>query len=421
MNKELIKFIKKSPSPFHAIKTISKELDNNGFEALKENETWNLKEDHKYYVTRNGSSIIAFSIPKEFDSFNIISSHSDSPTFKIKDNSEITVENYVKLNTEPYGGMIMSSWFDRPLSVAGRIIVKQKDHYESKLVNIDKDLLIIPNVAIHMNRDINSGYKYNAQSDTLPLFSLNNKDKLLDTIAKYLNIDSSAILGHDLFLYNRTSGTIWGNNNEFISSPKLDDLQCAFCSLKAFLNSDHKLGTMLCVFDNEEVGSLTKQGADSTLLEDTIKRINESLGGNYENYLKIVANSFMLSADNAHAVHPNHPELADPVNRPVVNGGVVIKYHGGQKYTSDAISGAVFKDICNSINTPVQVFTNRSDKVGGSTLGNLSNAHVSLNSVDIGLAQLAMHSSYETAGCNDTNYLVLAMQAFYNHKIMNIK
>ncbi|MCI6738812.1 MAG: M18 family aminopeptidase [Intestinibacter sp.] len=419
---ELLDFIQKSPSCYHAVDNIKNILDENGFCELSEGKVWELKEGGKYYVIRNYSSIIAFKIPqKNFKGFNIVASHSDSPTFKIKENYQIEVDNkLVKLNVEKYGGMIFSSWFDRPLSIAGKVVVKCGNKFESKLVNIDRDLVVIPNLAIHFNRNINDGYKYNVQADMLPLYGgVDAKDSLMKLVADSAYVDEKDILGSDLFLYNRMNGSIWGANEEFISSPKLDDLQCAFSSLKGFLAGENEDTVQVCaVFDNEEVGSLTKQGAESTFLVDTLKRINSDIGRTEEEYLTAIANSFMVSADNAHAVHPNHPQTSDPTNRPYMNEGIVIKFNANQKYTTDSMSAAVFKSICEDVDVPYQVFTNRSDIAGGSTLGNISNSKVSLNTVDIGLPQLAMHSAYETAGVKDTYYMVKAMESFYKTSII---
>lgn len=415
--KELLEFIEKSPSCFHAVKTMKDMLNAEGFEEIKEADKWELNEGGKYYVTRNDSSIIAFVMPeKEFSGYRIMASHSDSPTFKIKENPEMQVDKkYVKLNVERYGGMICSPWFDRPLSVAGRIIVKEKDEFVTKLVDVDRDLLMLPNLAIHMNREVNDGYKYNAQKDMLPLYGdIAFKDTFMKTIAETAGVKEDDILAHDLFLYNRIKGTIWGANEEFVSSSRLDDLQCAFASLKGFLKGEKKAHLAVhCVLDNEEVGSGTKQGAASTFLYDVLVRINECMGYSYEDYVRNLAKSFMLSADNAHAVHPNYSDVADPVNRPYLNEGIVIKYSANQKYCTDAVSAAMFKDICKKADVPYQVFTNRSDILGGSTLGNISTTKVALNAVDIGLPQLAMHSPYETAGIKDTWYLIQAAGKFF--------
>ena len=423
--KQLFKFIENSPSCFHAIKTITEELKNEGFVEIKEKDTWQIEQGKKYYVTRNLSSVIAFKIPQnDFKSFHIVASHSDSPTFKIKENAEIEVKNkYVKLNTEKYGGMICSTWFDRPLSIAGRILVKENNAVKTHLVNIDKDLVIIPNLAIHMNREVNDGYTYNAQIDMLPLYGDNSsKGSLMKTIAKEAEVEEESILDTDLFLYNRMNGTKIGSNEEYISSPRLDDLECAFTSLSAFLSENtSNSASVYCVFDNEEVGSGTKQGADSTFLYDVLRRINISLGKTEEDYYRLISSSFMVSADNAHALHPNYTDKSDLTNKVYMNDGIVIKYNANQKYTTDAVSASIFKTICDSVDVPYQTFTNRSDILGGSTLGNISNAHVSLNTIDIGLAQLAMHSTYETAGAKDVTYMIDAIKAFYNTSIEQVE
>lgn len=432
--KEMLEFIEKSPTCFHAIANLKELLTEQGFCELKENENWEVKAGAGYFVTRNDSSLIAFKVPMGSEAsvtgagntngglrgFHMIASHSDSPTFKVKESPEMTVENiYVKLNTEKYGGMILSTWLDRALSVAGRVVVKGENGIETRLVNVDKDLLVIPNVAIHMNREMNKGFEYNPQVDMLPLYADQGESKkkasLMKRVAKAAGVKQDDILGHDLFLYPREKGRIWGENGEFVLSPRLDDLQCVFTSSKAFMESEAVGYINVCaVFDNEEVGSGTKQGADSTFLEDTLWRISEALGLSRSNYLQMVAGSFLISADNAHAVHPNHPEKADPTNRPYLNRGIVIKYHGSQKYATDAVSSAEMKRICNEADVPFQTYANRSDILGGSTLGNISTAHVSVASVDIGLPQLSMHSAVETAGVKDTKYAVEAFKVFYS-------
>lgn len=416
-NLELLDFLKKSPSCFHAVDSIKKILLQHDFIQLYENKPWIIERGNSYFVTRNDSSLIAFCIPgKKTTGYRIIASHSDSPTFKIKENPEITVDNkYIKLNVERYGGMLCAPWFDRPLSVAGRIITRNGNTFDSHLVNIDRDLVLIPNLAIHMNREANEGYKYNAQKDMLPLYgSISHKDTFMKLIAEAAQVREEDILGHDLFLYNRQEPAVWGADEEFISGSRLDDLQCAFASLKGFLTGKKSEFTAVCcILDNEEVGSSTKQGAASTFLYDTLVRLNRALGLSYEDYLINLAESFMISADNAHAIHPNHTDAADPVNRPYLNEGIVIKYNANQKYCTDGISAAMFKSICKKASVPYQTFTNRSDMAGGSTLGNISNTRVALNTVDIGLAQLAMHSPYETAGAKDTCYLVNAAREFY--------
>lgn len=417
---DLFHFIKGSPSCFHAIDSIRAILVDQGFKELSESKPWNLTENSKYFITRNQSSIIAFKLPKfPFRGFHITSSHSDSPTFKIKENAEIeTKDKYIQLNSEPYGGMLCATWFDRPLSVAGRVMVSQNNEVKTCLINIDRDLVLIPNLAIHFNRVANDGYKYNMQTDMVPLFGdFTSKDGYLKIVAEAAGVSVSDILSTDLYLYNRMESSVWGYQGEYISSPKLDDLECAYGTLQGFLNGQSDSASVYCVFDNEEVGSGTKQGADSTFLYDILRRINFSIGGTEESFYTAIASSFMVSADNAHAVHPNHPAISDSTNQPVMNGGIVIKYNSRQKYTTDAVSSAIFREICKTVDVPCQSFANRSDMAGGSTLGNISNSHVSLNAVDIGLAQLAMHSSYETGGAKDIDYLVKAMEAFYNSSI----
>ncbi len=416
-------FVRKSPSPFHVVENISELLLKNGFSLLEEKEKWHLEEGKKYFVTRNSSSVIAFSLPKKkLTGFKICASHSDSPSFKIKENPEIKSNSYVTLNVEKYGGMLLSPWFDRPLSVAGRIYCKKGDSFEQRLVNIDSDLLMIPNLAIHMNREANDGHKINVQKEISPVFSGNESARLAETVAEYCGIDEKKILSSDLFLYCRDEPKTWGKSGEFISSPRLDDLECAFASSLALALADsqnEKSGSgddfafVNCVFDNEEVGSSTMQGAASTFLSDVLKRITLSLCLSEEDFYTILARSFMISADNAHALHPNFCEAADPVNRPKINGGVVIKFNASQKYTTDAYSAAVFKDLCARSGVPFQIYTNNSNIAGGSTLGNISQNHVSIPCVDIGLAQWAMHSPVESAGKKDLEYLFKALKTFF--------
>ena len=420
----LLGFIENSPSPFHAVEEISKNLEDAGFARLYEQDDWSLEKGKGYYVCRNYSSVLAFRVPMEgLPSFNIVASHCDSPTFKIKENPQITTGPYITLNTERYGGMIMSTWMDRPLSVAGRLIVREGGTYTQKLVNVDRDLLIIPNLAIHMDRNMNDGKKFNPQVDMLPLYALKDEgDGFMALIAKAAGVKEEDIIGHDLFLYNRQKGTVLGANNEFVCSAKLDDLQCAFASMKGFIaQEDVKAMPVLAVFDNEEVGSSTKQGAASTFLFDTLNRVVKALGGDENTYRKALAHSFMISADNAHAVHPNQPGISDPTNRPAINKGVVIKYNANQRYTTDAISAAIFKGMLDDMGVSYQTFANRSDILGGGTLGNISNTKVALNTVDIGLPQLAMHSAYETAGVKDTEDFIRICEKFFGMKLNKVE
>ena len=413
---KLLTFIKESPTAFQAVEMMKTRFTENGFTELKEDEHWEIKNGGKYFVIRNHSAIIAFTVPEvSSDVFHIIASHSDSPSLKIKENPEMVENGYVKLNVELYGGALLAPWFDRPLSVAGRLIVKEDEKICEKLVTVDKDMLMIPNLAIHMNREANSGYKYNVQKDMLPLFSdKEGKGRFMETVAEAAEVKTEDILGHDLFLYDRTPGTLWGVNEEFVSAPRLDDLQCACSSMEGFLQGNREESISVhCVLDNEEVGSSTRQGAASTFLKDTLMRINMGLGRTQEEYYMALADSFMISADNAHALHPNYTDKTDPVNRPVLNGGIVIKYNANQKYCTDGVSAAIFKDMCDRAKVPYQTFVNRSDMAGGSTLGNISNNQVPVKTVDIGLAQLAMHSVYETTGAKDTESLVKAATVFF--------
>lgn len=428
--KECLTFIDKSVSCYHVTENVAEMLREHGFEELKEAEDFELVQGKNYYVKRNDSSLIAFKIPKKAaKGFHMMASHSDSPTFKLKAQSEQNVEKkYVKLNAEPYGGMIHATWLDRCLSVAGRVVYSDKGTLVSKTVNVDEDLLVIPNLAIHMNREMNKGLTYNPQIDLQPLLSAlteqdNNKngapgdksDILMGKVASYAGIKEEEILGKDLFLYVREQGRLVGAYRDLMLAPRLDDQECVFATVKGLLEVKPKDNIALCaIFDNEEVGSLTRQGASSTFLKDTLERIVKALGIEKTQYLKMLAGSFMISADNAHGVHPNHPEKADPTNRPYLNGGIVIKYHGGQKYTTDAYSEAMMKSICKEAEVPYQTYCNRSDVPGGSTLGNISEAQVSVPCVDIGLPQLAMHSAVETAGSKDVEYLVKAAKVFYS-------
>ena len=419
---DLLKFIDSSPTAFHACENLCRALEASGRTRLSEGEKWELTPGRGYFVTRNMSSVIAFDIPEGCaDSFRMIAAPSDSPTFKIKENAELSVKGkYVKLNVERYGGMLFSTWFDRPLSVAGRIVVRTEKGMEARLIDIDRDLLVIPNVAIHMNREINDGFKYNAQTDMTPLFGDGEaKDGFKKLVAEAAGVPEEDILGNDLFLYPRIKGSLWGRENEYILSPRLDDLECAWSGLAAFLaaKKPERGINMLCVFDNEEVGSGTKQGADSTFLYDVMQRITIALGKTAEDAYRAAAASFMLSADNAHAVHPNHPEKTDDENCTYMNEGIVIKFNANQRYTTDAVSAAFFHKLLKENDIPCQHFANRSDAAGGGTLGNISGSHVSINTLDIGLAQLAMHSCCETAGARDVDYMVKGMTAFYDSHV----
>lgn len=400
-------FIEKSPTAFHAVRTIQEELEEHGFTELFEQEKWSIERGGKYFVKRNDSSLLSFIMPKEeIYGIHMAASHTDSPAFKIKPCPEITAEDvYVKLNTEKYGGMILSTWLDRPLSIAGRVFFEQGNgEIGSTLINIDRDLLVIPNLAVHMNREINQGYAYNPQIDMLPIFTDGDKkgSSLREAVAEELGLEPDNILSEELFVYVRQRGCSIGQKGQWILAPRLDDLQCAYAAVKGILDAEpvHYVA-LSAFFDNEEVGSSTRQGADSDFLKKVIDRIAETISSNMEEREQFLRKSFLISADNAHALHPNHPEKADLTNRPKLNGGVVIKYHGGQKYTTDGYSSAYIVQLCKNAGIKYQTYCNRSDIAGGSTLGNIATSHVSVPSADIGFAQLAMHSAVETAGKED--------------------
>ena len=415
----LLDFIEHSPVSFAAVREAETMLDTNGYVRLSFQNEWNLVPGGKYYITRNGSSLIAFTVPENPQpGFMIAASHSDSPCFKLKTDSEIVAaDRYLKLNTEGYGGMIISSWFDRPLSLAGRAIVKRGSSFETRIVTFDRDLCLIPNVCIHFNREINNGYKYNKAVDTLPLLS-NTKEPgtVKKMVAEHLGVDSEAIVSMDLYVINRTRGSVFGADDAFFCAPRIDDLQCAYTTLAGLFEADTpKAIPVYALFDNEEVGSETKQGAASMFLYDVLSRV----AGHYGHTLsEMLPASIMLSCDNGHAVHPNHPELSDTHNAPHLNGGVVIKHNANQRYATDALSEALFAEICARAEVPVQHFANRSDIAGGGTLGSISNTRVSLKTVDIGLAQLAMHSAVETGGIKDTDYMVRAVKAFFESALV---
>lgn len=416
--KGLLSFIDSAPSVFHAAESVCSALRQAGYDPLEEREIWRLKPGGRYFFTRNRSSVMAFRIPAcGFAPFQIIASHGDSPAFRLKPAAGRESQGYALLNVERYGGMLMSSWMDRPLSIAGRLLVKEEKAICTRLVNVDRDLALIPNMPIHFNREANDGVSYNAQVDMMPIYGMEGAD-YMEIVAQSAGVKRENIVGADLFLYNRARPTVWGDAEAFFSVGRIDDLECVYAALRAFLTaSDSRHIDLMCLFDNEEVGSGTKQGADSTLLAETLRRIALALDAPEQALEAAIAGSFMLSADNAHAVHPNHPEKYDAENRVHMNAGVVIKFNANQKYTSDGVSAAVFKHICDAAGVPVQYFANRSDIAGGSTLGNIANTHVSMNTVDIGLAQLAMHSACETAGTRDIDYMIRAMRAFYETHI----
>ena len=418
INEDLLQFISQCVSPFHVAESVTALLAGHGFRPLFETEAWVLEPSGSYYVTRNGTSVIAFRMPAgPWRGFLMSAAHGDSPVFRLKENPETEKAGaYVCANVEKYGGMLLAPWFDRPLSVAGRVMLRSGTGAETALVNIDRDLMVIPSLAIHVNRTANDGASYNPQTDMQPLMGSElAKGKLYALIAETLKIRPEDILSSDLYLYLRQPGTVLGLDREYVCAPRLDDLMCAYTTLRGLLAAGN--ATMIplcCVIDNEEVGSTTRQGAASTFLRDVLERIVLSSGADSDALHRALGSSFMVSADNAHAIHPSHPEKYDPDNCCHMNEGIVIKYAANQKYATDAYSAAVFRAVCEKAGVPCQFFANRADSPGGSTLGNISAGRVSVPTVDVGLPQLAMHSCWETAGARDAEAMVKAMTAYFS-------
>ena len=417
-------FLQESPVSYHTIRAIKRRLDAAGFTELREAEAWTVKPGQAGYVIRNGSSIIAFRLPEgAVDSFHIIAAHSDSPTFKLKPEPVIqTAGAPARLNVEAYGGMIRDSWFDRPLSVAGRVLVDAGEALEQRLVAFDRDLVMIPSLAIHLSRDAQETKQTSVQKELQPILGEDmDNEAWLGLLAGQAGTEPERILGSDLFLTCRMPPAVWGAKDEFLAAPRLDNLVSCYAALEGLLGAQTREGASLyCVFDNEEVGSLSLQGADSTFLSDVTRRLLRALGADGEDYDRAVAASLLVSMDNAHAFHPNYPEKYDPVNRPQMNGGPVLKHQAAQRYTTDAVSAAVFKRLCRQNGIPYQEYVNHSDVRGGSTLGNISNAHISVRGMDVGVAQLAMHAAYETMGVRDTEYLARFAEAFYRSALPEI-
>lgn len=417
MYDDLVEFLQESVTPFHAAATAESWLRAAGFTRLEEADYWNLEPGKGYYTTRNGSSVVAWRVPDHaIGGWRIVASHSDSPTWKIKTD---IVENdgCRRLSVEGYGGMIMSTWLDRPLTVGGRVIVKTEDGIESRLVCIDRDLLVIPSLAIHFQRDINKGHTFNPQVDMQPLWGPAGSRTLTDLVAEELGVDTADILDSDLQLVTRQAPTQIGPDGEFFMAPRIDDLECAATTLLGFLDAaaetDSACAPVWAMLDNEEVGSSSRMGAQSSYLRDVLDHIVDAIPHSGQAMHRAMANSFMLSADNAHATHPNFPQKSDPCAPVRLGGGVVLKYNASQKYTTNAVSGAIFRAICEKADVPVQVFTNRADEAGGSTLGNLQSHTLPIPMADIGLAQLAMHSAVETASVADAEAMTKAVAAFY--------
>ena len=402
-------FLDQAHSVYHAQQGLVQQLKAAGFQPLQERETWHIAPGGRYYVTRGDAAVMAFRVPQGTPTgFMMSASHLDRPCFKIKENGELT-GTYTRLAVERYGGMILSTWLDRPLSIAGRVAVQTEQGIRTRLVDIDRDLLLIPNVAIHMNRQVNDGYKWNPAVDLLPLLGGKEAAGRLEALLE--EQAGGKILGRDLYLYIRQKSSLWGVDQEYLSSAALDDLECAWACTQGFLAAaDSRAISVLCLFDSEEVGSGSVQGAGSTLLADTLHRICQAGGWDLR---QLLAQSFLVSADNAHALHPNHPEFSDAANAPVLGGGVVIKHNASMSYCTDGVAAGLFRCICQRAGAATQSYYNRADLPGGSTLGHISLGHVSVPTVDIGLAQLAMHSSFETGAVSDIHALVSAMTALY--------
>lgn len=421
LNDELIAFLNESHNEYLAANAIRNILSKSGFKEIKENETWNLKENSKYFFLRNGNSLVAFITPYRLNKsefyYKIISSHLDSPALKLKENPAVSTNFYEKWKVEVYGGLINSTYVDRPLGLAGRLIVKTKNGLETRIVDTKKAVAIIPNVAIHQNRNINNGFIYNPQVDLLPLAGTGEKAHYFDEIISSFLKDDEELVSYDLYLYNFDRAQYVGFNDDLICGQKEDDLSSAFLSLKALIDSEtnhNESGIKIAAFfNNEETGSLSFSGADSDLLKSTLRRIALSFNVKEDEYLTAIKKSFVLSADNGHAIHPNHPEMSDDKNLCLLNKGILLKFNSNMAYTSDAFTSAFVKTLCKDNNIPYQVFFNRSDVRGGSTLGNISISQESILTADIGMPQLAMHSAFETIGSYDTKYMFDLMLAFY--------
>lgn len=413
----LFDFLSAGVSPYHAVAHAAGLLEANGYTRLEEADYWNLEPGRGYYLTRNNSAIVAWRVPAHaIGGWRITASHSDSPCWRIK-NTANEVHGCTKLVVEGYGGMNMASWTDRPLTVAGRVLVRTENGIEPRLVYLDRDLLVIPSLAIHMNRDINKGHEYNPQIDMQPLYGPAGCKPLMKLIAAELGVEQEAILDHDLLLTPRQQPTRIGPDGEFFMSPRIDDLECAATTLLGFLEAAPDTDSACCpvwvMADNEEVGSSTRQGAHSMLLRDTLDRILEAVPHSAQAMQRALANSFFLSADNGHATHPNFAEKSDPANPVRLGEGVLLKINASQKYTTNGLSGALFREICKRADVKVQLFANRADLPGGSTLGNIQSLTVPVPMADIGLPQLGMHSAVETAAVADAESMVRAVSEFY--------
>ncbi len=414
---DLFEFLQEGVTPYHAAATAAAWLDAAGFTRLEEADYWNLEPGKGYYILRNGSAVVAWRIPDHaIGGWRITASHSDAPGWKIKSDA-VQNDGCRRLSVEGYGGMIMSSWLDRPLTVAGRVLVRTEDGVETRLVHFDRDLLVIPSLAIHMQRDVNKGHTYNPQIDMQPLWGPADSRTLTDLLCEELGVAAEDILDRDLQLVTRQAPAVIGPDGQYFMAPRIDDLECAATTLLGFIDAaaetDSACAPVWAMLDNEEVGSSSRQGAESSFLRDVLDRILEAIPHSAQMEHRALANSFMLSADNGHATHPNFAAKSDPAAPVRLGGGVVLKYNASQKYTTNALSGGIFRAICEKAGVPVQTFTNRADEPGGSTLGNLQSHSLPIPMADIGLAQLAMHSAVETAAVADAESMVKAVAAFY--------
>ena len=414
LNTNFFDFLKKSPTAYHAVEAVKERLLSEGYTQLFEKDSWQLEDGKGYFVIRSDSSVIAFKYKKDFSGFMMSAAHTDSPTFKVKP-SVSSSDRYSKIDVEKYGGAIHYTWLDRPLSVAGRVFVKARDGVECKLVDLARDVAVIPSVALGMQPEINSSLTLNIAKDLQPLFSAADaKTSLMSLVAETVGVNEEDIISHDLVLYNRNEPTAFGAEREFFLAPRIDDLSCAYSVLEGFISASQSNSVaVVALFDNEEIGSESKNGAASTFLSDVLHRICPDS----EAYMRKIAESFMVSADVAHAIHPNSPELSDRNNAPVLNGGVVIKYNANQRYATDGEAAAIFSVICERASVPYQNFTVRADKPCGSTIGHISATKVSVPTVDIGIAQLSMHSANETMGARDLEYTANAMREYFSSSL----
>ena len=417
----LFAFLRAGVTPWHAVAEAARWLEEAGYTRLEESDYWNLAPGGRYYVTRNGSSIAAWRVPEHgIGGWRMSISHSDNPGWRLKP-AKSTVAGCERLPVEGYGGMIMPTWLDRPLGVAGRVMVRSRDGLETRLVNIDRPVAVIPSLCIHFDRSSNNGHAYNPQVDMQPLYGPEGCRPLSDLVAEQLGVKQEDILSSELMLVTLQQPVCAGADGEYYISPRIDDLGCAATTLMGFLDADavtdSACAPVWAMLDNEEVGSSTRQGAQSHFLRDLLDRILDAVPHSGQAMPRALANSFCLSADNAHATHPNFPEKSDPASPVRLGGGVVVKYNATQKYSTTAYSGAVFGEICRMAEVPVQRFANRADVPGGSTLGNLQANTVPVPTVDIGLPQLAMHSAVETAACADADAMRRAVAAFYRAHI----